>query len=168
MTQSTVADQSRWSSWLGRLANNEMLVAYLFILPSLVGFVLFYAYPAVRAVGISFTEWNLLSDAEFVGLANYQDIFSDDRFWASLENTLWYVLWNIPIQTVIAIFMAIMLEKFSNMVSTVMRSVMILPWLTVYQTLFLPAWMVQRVFCGMREISRSVIRNWIFRQEHGQ
>lgn len=116
-------------SLLGRIANNEWLIAYLFILPSLIGFVLFYAYPAIRAVFISFTEWNLLSDPKFVGFGNYQDIFSDARFWRSLQNTLWYVLWNIPLQTILAIFLAVMLDRFSTALSTVLRSIIILPWL---------------------------------------
>lgn len=71
-------------------------------------------------ITMSFTEWNLLSDPKFVGLENYQDIFADDRFWRSLQNTVSYVLWNIPLQTVLAIFFAVMLDKFSNAVSTVM------------------------------------------------
>jgi multiple sugar transport system permease protein len=116
-------------SILGRLANSEWLVAYLFILPSLIGFVLFYAYPSVRSVFISFTEWNLLSDAEYVGWANYQDIFSDDRFWRALQTTVVYVLWNIPLQTILALFMAVVLERFSTVLSTLLRSIMILPWL---------------------------------------
>lgn len=116
-------------SILGRLANSEWLVAYLFILPSLIGFVLFYAYPSVRSVFISFTEWNLLSDAEYVGWANYQDIFSDERFWRALQTTVVYVLWNIPLQTILALFMAVVLERFSNVLSTLLRSIMILPWL---------------------------------------
>ena len=117
------------SGWLSKLLNNEYLMAYLFILPSLIGFILFYAYPALRAVVISFTEWNLLSDPEFVGLGNYQEIFTDERFWRSLRVTFWYVLWNIPLQTALAIFMAVMLDRFSVAVSTVMRSIMVLPWL---------------------------------------
>ncbi|MGV2437029.1 MAG UNVERIFIED_CONTAM: sugar ABC transporter permease [Anaerolineae bacterium] len=116
-------------SILGRLANSEWLVAYLFILPSLIGFVLFYAYPSVRSVFISFTEWNLLSDAEYVGWANYQDIFSDERFWRALQTTVVYVLWNIPLQTILALFMAVVLERFSTVLSTLLRSIMILPWL---------------------------------------
>jgi multiple sugar transport system permease protein len=119
----------RQFSLLDWITNNQVILGYLFILPSLIGFVLFYAYPAVRAVGMSFTEWNLLSDPEFVGLANYQDIFADERFWRSLQNTVSYVVWNIPLQTVLAIFLAVMLDKFSNMLSTLMRSIMILPWL---------------------------------------
>jgi len=116
-------------SILGRLANSEWLVAYLFILPSLIGFVLFYAYPSVRSVFISFTEWNLLSDAEYVGWANYQEIFSDERFWRALQTTVVYVLWNIPLQTILALFMAVVLERFSTVLSTLLRSIMILPWL---------------------------------------
>ena len=117
------------TSILSQISNNPAILGYLFILPSLIGFIAFYAYPALRAVGISFTEWNLLSDPEFVGLANYQDIFSDERFRDSLWNTLYYVAWNIPLQTVLAIFMAVMLDRFSIAISTILRSIMILPWL---------------------------------------
>ena len=129
MAQETVSKSDSSSSALGRLANNEILIAYLFILPSLIGFILFYAYPALRAVGISFTEWNLLSDPEFVGFGNYREIFSDDRFWRSLEVTVWYVVWNIPLQTVLAIFMAVMMDRFSVALSTALRGIIILPWL---------------------------------------
>ncbi len=117
------------SGLLSRFANAEAVIAYLFILPSMIGFVLFYAYPALRAVTISFLEWNLLSDPEFVGFQNYQDIFSDERFWRSLQATGAYVLWNIPLQTALAIGMAIMLDRFSVTVSTLLRGLVILPWL---------------------------------------
>lgn len=115
--------------WLGRFANSESIVGFLFILPSLVGFSIFFAYPAIRAVYISFLDWNLLTDAEYVGLDNYRTLFDDKRFWDSLKVTVQYVLWNIPLQTVLAVFMAVMLERFSATVSAVMRSLMILPWL---------------------------------------
>ena len=125
----TVRQKQREIPIWDRLGNNEKFVALVFILPSLIGFIFFYAVPAIRALVISFHEWNLLSDAKFVGLDNYQEIFEDDRFWRSLRITIEYVLWNIPIQTALAIFMAVMLDKFSVALSTAMRSVMILPWL---------------------------------------
>lgn len=128
MAQRTTSSSSI-SSLLSRLANHEKLVAFLFIVPSVVGFILFYAYPAIRAVGISFQGWNLLSDPKYVGLANYEEIFNDERFWRSIRITIEYVLWNIPLQTVLAIFMAVMLERFSTALSVAMRSIMILPWL---------------------------------------
>jgi multiple sugar transport system permease protein len=114
-------------SWLSRLANNEALLGYLFIIPSLIGFLAFYAVPAVRSVFISFTEWNLLRPAEFVGLANYEEIFADQRFWEAMKITAIYVLWNIPIQTVLAVFIAVMMDKLHN--SSFLRGIIILPWL---------------------------------------
>jgi len=114
---------SLWS----RLANNDRFVAYLFILPSLIGFIAFYAVPAVRSVFISFTEWNLLSAPKYVGISNYQKLIADSRFWQSIWVTILYVAWNIPFQTVIALFIAVMMDRIHN--SSWLRGIMILPWL---------------------------------------
>lgn len=118
---------ARQPSALERFLNNSKLIALLFILPSLIGFVVFYAIPAIRSVVISFHEWNLLSDAEFIGIENYQTLFEDERFWRALQITVTYVLWNIPIQTVLAIGIALLMERVSN--SALLRGIMILPWL---------------------------------------
>jgi len=114
-------------SLLSRLANNEILVAYLFILPTLIGFLVFYAVPTVRNVIISFNEWNLFSAPKFVGLNNYQTLINDPRFWQSMGNTFLYVVWNIPIQTVLALFIALMMERVHT--SSWLRGIMIFPWL---------------------------------------
>jgi multiple sugar transport system permease protein len=118
---------SSLSRLLNALANNPKVLGYLFILPSLIGFTVFYAVPAVRSVFISFTKWNLLSDAQYIGIQNYQTIFDDARFWRSLQITVTYVLWNIPLQTVLAILVAVLMDRLSQ--SSLLRSVMILPWL---------------------------------------
>ncbi|MBK8034302.1 MAG: sugar ABC transporter permease [Anaerolineae bacterium] len=112
---------------MSRLGNNQALLGYLFILPSLIGFIAFFAVPAVRSVFISFQEWNLLTDAKYVGLENYQELFADDRFWRSLQITVTYVLWNIPLQTVLALGIALLMERISN--SPLLRGILILPWL---------------------------------------
>jgi multiple sugar transport system permease protein len=128
MAATTAGSQrSSGGNILSAIANNEALLGFLFVLPSLIGFTVFFAVPAIRSLFISFTEWNLLSEPEFVGLANYQDIFSDERFWRSLVITVTYVLWNIPLQTVLAVGMALMMNRVSN--SAIFRSIMILPWL---------------------------------------
>ena len=54
----------------GRFRTRETVIALLFILPSLVGFTVFYAIPAVRGVLISFSDWDLLTPAKSVGLEN--------------------------------------------------------------------------------------------------
>ncbi len=114
-------------SLMSRIGNNQALLGYLFILPSLIGFIAFFAVPAIRSVFISFQEWNLLTDAEYVGLANYEALFADDRFWRSLQITVTYVLWNIPLQTVLALGIALLMERISN--SPLLRGLLILPWL---------------------------------------
>ncbi len=110
-----------------RLANNEKLLGILFVLPSLIGFSVFFALPAIRSVFVSFTQWNLLTAPKFVGLANYQTLISDERFWRSLLTTLTYVLWNIPLQTLLAVFIAVMMDRIHN--SAFLRGLLILPWL---------------------------------------
>ncbi len=128
MTVNASARQTGFlSKILNTVGNNEAILGLLFILPSLIGFTVFFAVPAIRSIFISFTEWNLLRDAEWVGLANYQEIFADERFWRSLTITLSYVLWNIPIQTVLAVVMALLMNRVSNW--AIFRSIMILPWL---------------------------------------
>lgn len=115
------------SSFLGRIANNQVILGYLFILPSLIGFTLFFAVPALRSVVISFNQWNLLSDAKYVGLDNYNTLFADARFWDSLKTTVIYVLWNIPIQTILALGIAVMMDQIHN--SAFLRGIVIIPWL---------------------------------------
>jgi len=112
---------------MSRIGNNQALLGYLFILPSLIGFIAFFAVPAIRSIFISFQEWNLLTDAKYVGLENYQELFADDRFWRSLQITVTYVLWNIPLQTVLALGIALLMERISN--SPLLRGLLILPWL---------------------------------------
>src|SRR6476661_7977811 len=85
-------------AWLKGWLSAETGLAWLFILPSLIGFGVFYAYPAVRGVLISFTNWDLLTTPKYIGFANYQKLFSDPQFWHSFGVTLYYVVLNIPLQ----------------------------------------------------------------------
>ena len=110
-------------------SDNEVVLAYFLIFPSVVGFTIFLAIPAVRAFIISFYEWNLLTPATYTGFGNYETIFSDGRFVDSLRITLQYVIWNIPLQTILAVLIAVLLERFSVGVSSLLRGIVILPWL---------------------------------------
>ena len=49
---------------------SESITAFFFILPSLIGFTVFYAVPAIRGLWISFTNWDLLRPAKFIGIEN--------------------------------------------------------------------------------------------------
>lgn len=115
------------SSRLYQLLDNETFVAYLFILPAMIGFGLFYALPAVRGLFISFTDWDLLTDANFIGIQNYSELLRDREFWHSMRVTAYYVVLNIPIQTFLAVVIAVLMHRFVKGVG--IRSMMLLPWL---------------------------------------
>ncbi len=110
-----------------RLFNAEAITAYIFILPSLIGFFAFIVWPMFRGVQISFTEWNLLRPAKNVGLENYQDAFADPVFWNALRVTAYYVILNIPLQTILALFMAVVMDRVTK--SEVVRGILIIPYL---------------------------------------
>lgn len=113
-------------------------VALLFLLPSLVGFVVFYLLPTARGVWFSFTDYNLLSDPEFVGLGNYSALLDDAVFWNALKVTGVYVLINVGSQTVLALGLAVVLERLTR--SVMIRTMLLMPWLVPNVTVAL-LWM---------------------------
>lgn len=105
----------------------EWAVGYLFILPALIGFVLFYLLPTVRAMEISLTDWNMLRAPRFIGFDNYVRLFSDPKFWDSLRLTLLYVVYNIPVQTALGLLIAVLADRLARGVTV--RAIIIAPYL---------------------------------------
>ncbi len=127
MAQALASSTQPQRPWTQRVFGRDALTAWIFILPSLIGFVTFYAVPAVRGLFFSFTDWDMLKEPTLVGVDNYAKIFADKQFWSSLGATVYYVLLNIPAQTVLAVLLAVMMDRVVK--STLIRSVFILPWL---------------------------------------
>ena len=74
--------------------------AYLFISPFIIGFLVFMLGPMLFSVIGSFTDYNLTSKMNFIGLANFKRMFvHDDLFWKSLYNTVYFVIFNVPLTT---------------------------------------------------------------------
>ncbi len=117
----------RRSKMPSRLVIQEHAVALFFILPSLFGFIAFYAVPAVRSLLISTTDWDLLTEPTRVGFANYQRLANDREFRNALKVTLQYVVLNIPLQTALAVVIALMMDRLTK--SAFVRGVLLLPWL---------------------------------------
>jgi multiple sugar transport system permease protein len=103
------------------------MTGYAFIAPAFIGLFAFFVVPALRALGTSFTEWNLLSPPKWVGMRNYREMWHDELFWNAVRQTLKYVSINIPAQTLIGLFLAYMLHRVAK--STVWRSIVIFPYL---------------------------------------
>ena len=121
------AAPGRWAALGATLRARETWTAWAMLLPALLGLGLFYAWPAVRAVQISFTDWNLLRPARDVGWANYARLLEDERFWRGLELSGYYVLLNIPLQTVLGLFLAVAMDRLSR--SLFVKAVVLLPYL---------------------------------------
>jgi multiple sugar transport system permease protein len=102
--------------------------AAVFLLPSFVGVIGFLAVPVVLVIALSFVRWDMLRSPTFAGFANYVDIFRFDNVGYSLLITLYYVLLNIPLQTVVALGLAMLLNRKLPAVGIV-RVLCVLPYL---------------------------------------
>ena len=106
---------------------SQFAIAMVFLIPSFIGFFGFFAWPALRGIYLSFTEYDMLRDPVWIGFDNYVKIFQDPIFFNSIWVTLEYVLLNIGIQTVLALLIAVLLHRFTR--SIVIRGIILLPYL---------------------------------------
>ncbi|MBN2048280.1 MAG: sugar ABC transporter permease, partial [Anaerolineaceae bacterium] len=88
----------------------EELIGWLFILPWLIGFLLFTAGPMLFSLYTSFTEYNIIVAPKWIGLDNYKNLLDDPFFFKSLYNTFWMVIVKIPLVTVASIAIALLLN----------------------------------------------------------
>lgn len=110
-----------------RATRRQTWTAVAFIAPSLLGFVVFYFWPTLRGIYLSFTEYDVFTDPVWVGFDNYTRLFGDETFWNSARVTLQYVLINITLQTVLALALAVLIHRVTQ--STFLRSVVVAPYL---------------------------------------
>jgi multiple sugar transport system permease protein len=99
----------------------------LFISPWLVGFLAFYLYPALASLYYSFTDFRILQEPHWVGLANYQDMFADPLFSKSLLNTLYLTVLGIPLAVMTALAIALLLNAKKIVGIGVFRTIFYLP-----------------------------------------
>ncbi len=82
----------------------------LFASPWLIGFTVFLLYPLLRSLYNSFTEYTILTPAVWIGAENYRELMGDEIFWKSLWNTFYYAIFAVPLSTVVAIGLAMLLN----------------------------------------------------------
>lgn len=86
-------------------------IAYLFLLPWIIGLLTLVIGPMISSLYLSFTEYDLLTSPEWVGLKNYISMIDDRRFVNSVQVTLTFALVGVPLQIITALFVAILLNK---------------------------------------------------------
>jgi len=104
----------------------EAVVGYLFLSPWIVGFLVFLVGPMVASVLLSFTQYKVIKAPVWIGLANYQRMFSDDLFYHSLRVTVTYTAISVPLGIMAALGIAILLNQ-KIVASGVFRTIYYLP-----------------------------------------
>lgn len=105
----------------------DAVSGYVFILPWLLGFLLFTLVPFVASFYFSFTKYDLFSNPKFVGFDNYVKMFTNDElFWQSLKVTFLYAFVSVPLRLIFALFVAILLNRKSKL-SGLYRTLFYLP-----------------------------------------
>ncbi|MGA8117319.1 MAG: sugar ABC transporter permease [Actinocatenispora sp.] len=113
----------------GGRARSEGRAAYLFLSPWIVGFLVFTAGPMVASFVLSFTDYSTINSPKSVGLANYQQLFSDPKVARALSNTLVYAALNVPMSIVVALVLAMLLLRVGR-AAGFFRTVYYLPVMT--------------------------------------
>lgn len=115
-------------------AGGGVRAAYLFVLPAVLVFALFYLWPAINTIISSFFTWSILSPWQladpstwrFAGLGNYADVLTDGRFWnAALNTAIWLVLFPI-IATILSLILALAVWEIGR-AARAFRTVFVLP-----------------------------------------
>jgi multiple sugar transport system permease protein len=95
-----------------RLTVRNDLAGYAFVLPWLIGLLAFRLYPIIASFYYSFTEYSVLQSPRWVGLRNYQEMFTHDPLiWQSAYNTLFYTLISVPLGLLLALLLALLMNQ---------------------------------------------------------
>jgi multiple sugar transport system permease protein len=125
----------------------EALDGYLFMAPAVLGFLLFTLLPMLASLWLGFTEYDLLSAPQWIGLDNYTTMFADPFFWQSLRVTAVYALFSLPLGLAAALGVALLMNQ---------RVPAIALWRTIY--------VVPSVISG---VAVAVLWRWLFNPEFG-
>lgn len=135
MMKSKAAQSTRWSrstslrerSWWQR--TRETRVAYLFVLPVFVLFAIFRFGPTIASFILSFMDYDIGGKATYVGLKNYRLLIHDSVFWTSVRVTFIYTAIVLPLTTLTALALALLVSKSFRGVG-LFRSIFFLPFIT--------------------------------------
>jgi multiple sugar transport system permease protein len=125
----------------------EAIEAYLYLLPTFVGLILFSLGAIIFSVGISFTDWDVLQPPHWVGLSNYVRLFTTPLNWQVFANTLYYTAVIVPVGAALALGLALALNRG-------LRGIVILRGLY-----FLPV--------ISSTVAVSLVWSWLYNQQFG-
>lgn len=101
----------KFQNLLQNIFNNEHFAGWVFILPALLGTLIFIVIPVICSFGLSFTKWDLLNPIRFVGLDNYKEIFSEALFFKIFWNTVVFAISTSVLGVIIPLVLACILNS---------------------------------------------------------
>lgn len=113
---------------ISRNARHQEIMAYLFIAVPLLLFLIFTCYPVLKAFYLSFTRYDILTPAKWIGIDNYKRLIGDELFFTSLKNILYYVVLYVPLMLAISLCTAMALNRIR--LATPFRVIYYIPGLT--------------------------------------
>ncbi len=122
-TGATASPRRRWR------VSEETRWAFIFLLPWIIGFLIFTAGPMIASLYLSFTDYNVIRPPDPVGLENYEQLMRDRRIPLSLVNTAVYAGLNVPATIIISLALAMLLLRVGR-AAGFFRNVFYLPNLT--------------------------------------
>lgn len=111
--------------------NKERINIFLLLLPWILTFLVFWAYPVIYSFVLSLSDYKTLSnESTFIGLQNYISLFHDETFLKALSNTLIFVAGTVPITTVLATLLAVAVDKTNGKLKEFFKAAYFLPSVT--------------------------------------
>ena len=140
-----------------RAKRRENIYGYLFLTPWLLGFFGLFIGPGLGSLYFSFTKYDVLSPPEFIGLANYVKMFTDDNlFWSSLRRTVYYAGVGVPLGILGSMTLAILLNSKVKGV-TVYRTLFFMPSLVpIVASAVLWTWLLNADFGILNQMLRKI------------
>ncbi|GMA65030.1 sugar ABC transporter permease [Alicyclobacillus fastidiosus] len=130
-----------------KMKQREAILGYAYISPWLIGFVALTLGPLIASLYFGFTQYNLLDSPKFIGFQNYAHLFQDHDFWQSLYVTFYYAIFSVPLDLLVALVLAMMLNQ----------KVRFMRWFrTIY---YLPA--------VLPPVAVAILWNWILNPQYG-
>ena len=89
----------------------QRLLPYLLVSPYLIFVLVFILFPVLFCLFLTFHSWNIIGPMQFIGIANYNRLIHDSLFWKAIGNTLKFLLLHIPLQLVVSLGLAELLNR---------------------------------------------------------
>ena len=109
------------------MKRHYMLIGICLLLPALVIYLLFMAYPLCRTFVLSFTNWTGFGEAKSVGFQNFTNIFQDHTFWMALKNTIYFAVFSAIFSVLLGLVLAWLNLYMRRMEGQIFRTILFSP-----------------------------------------